>query len=67
MYKTWCETCRSEEEKKIGEEEGSTEEEKKMKVEKIMLHKYVGETARLIFEHGLEHRNALMKMAENGP
>ena len=65
VYETWCETCRREEEKKIDDDEGIADEEKQRKKDDIRVHKYIGETARSVYERGLEHRNALEKMEED--
>ena len=58
VYENWCMQCQGEEIKRI-EEEGLEEEEKKRRIEKIRLHKYVGETARCTHERAWEHQQAL--------
>ena len=56
IYETWCISC---EEKEIAKIKNETEDEKerKSRIAKIKLHKYVGETARTTFERGFEHIN----------
>ena len=63
MYETWCETCLREEQLKIDEED-IPEKEKEDKKMRIPRHKYIGETARSVYERGMEHRNGLEKMEE---
>lgn len=46
VYETWCETCREEEEGKLGENNKK----------EIKLFKYVGESARSSHERGVEHQ-----------
>ena len=64
VYETWCETCYREEVERIDEEEG-TDSEKLEKRKKIKVHKYIGETARSVFERGLEHLSGLEKLDED--
>ena len=65
VYETWCETCRSREEKQIEEDEEASEEEKEKRRKGIKMHKYVGETARSVYERGMEHLNGLQSMKED--
>ena len=55
VYEIWCMQCQGERIKRI-EEEGLKEEEKKRRIEKIRLHKYVGEMARSTHERAWEHQ-----------
>ena len=54
VYETWCRNCEENEIKRISEEE-IDEKEKIEKKKKIILFKYIGETARSAYERGLEH------------
>ena len=64
VYETWCETCYRAEIDKIDEEEGD-EEEKERKKKRIKMYKCIGETARSVYERGMEHLLALEKMEED--
>ena len=63
VYETWCETCLRNEKSKIDEEE-IADKEKEEKKRKITIYKYIGETARSVYERGLEHRIGLEKLDE---
>ena len=64
MYETWCQTCYMKDVEEIRETE-ENEEEANKKIEKIRLHKYIGETARSAYERGWEHQEALRKLEED--
>ena len=64
VYETWCQTC-YEVEREMIEQEVEDEEEKKLEIEKIKMHKYIGETARSAFERGWEHQEGLRKLEED--
>ena len=64
VYETWCQTCYMKDVEEIRETEESEEEANK-KIEKIRLHKYIGETARSAYERGWEHQEALRKLEED--
>ena len=55
VYETRCYTCEERERRKIEEEEGKDEKEKTKMMEKIKIFKYVGETARSVYERSREH------------
>ena len=61
IYETWCLTCEERERKRV-EESVMGEEEKKVKMREVKLHKYVGETSRSIYERGLEHLRDLSEL-----
>ena len=65
VYEAWCETCYQEDKDRIEKGEETSEEEKVEKVKKIKKYKYIGETARSIYERGMEHQLGLEKMAED--
>ena len=56
IYETWCRSC---EEKEVEEIKAITDDDKerKEKISKMKLHKYIGESSRSIFERGFEHQN----------
>ena len=54
VYETWCLTCEERAIEEIDSEEEDEEKRKKRKKE-IKLYKYICETARSIYERGLEH------------
>ena len=58
VYETWCLSCEEEDKLKIQERNDITNLEKKEMLKKMSLHKYVGETARSVFERAFEHQNA---------
>ena len=64
MYETWCETCLREEQDKIDDEEDISDKEKEEEKGRIKINKYVGETAKSVYERGMEHQNGLEKMEE---
>ena len=58
VYETWCETCLTREMEKV-KEDGTEEDQKKEKIRRIKVYKYIGETARSAYERGREHQEAL--------
>ena len=65
VYETWCETCLQEEKEKIDDDDSLEDREKEERKKRIVMYKYIGETARSVFERGLEHRNGLQKLEED--
>ena len=65
VYETWCETCLREEQDRIDDEEDTSDKEKEEKKSRIKVHRYIGETARSVYERGLEHQSGLEKMEED--
>ena len=57
----WCMTC-EERDRNRKEESEMDEEEKRMKLREVRLHKYVGETSRSMYECGLEHLRDLSEL-----
>ena len=57
-YETWCRSCERKEIKNI-EESTEDEEERKVKIRRIKLYKYIGESSRSGYERGLEHQKDL--------
>ena len=64
IYETWCQTC-FEKDKEAVEEEFEDEKERKLMIDRIKKHKYIGETARSAYERGWEHQDALRKLQED--
>ena len=62
VYETRCHTCEEKEKRKIEQEEGKDEKEKRREIEKIKIFKYVGETARSVFERAREHKNDIEQL-----
>ena len=58
IYETWCISCETKEIEKI-QQETEDEEERKAKIRRIKLHKYIGESSRSGYERGLEHQKDL--------
>ena len=57
VYETMCKNCYDEDMRKIEEDEEMGEEMKKRKMKDIRVYKYIGETARSIFERTREHKS----------
>ena len=64
-YETWCLKCEAVEKEKIENDDSLSENEKKNRIGKIKLHKYIGETARSVFERGFEHENDLENLRKD--
>ena len=62
VYQTWCISCEEKSKEKIENDETLDEKEKKVKLSKIKLFTYIGESSRSIYERGLEHITALEEM-----
>ena len=65
VYEIWCETCLRRDMKEVEELEDLEETEKEERIRRIKRYKYVGETARSVYERGLEHQEGLEKMSED--
>ena len=56
VYETWCITCQRRDEIEIEEMQKDDPGQMKEMKQKMKIHKYVGETARSVFERTQEHR-----------
>ena len=55
VYETWCTTCQERDMMECKEQANGDMDKLKKLQEQVRLHKYVGETARSVFERGWEH------------
>ena len=62
VYETKCQTCEDREVKKIEEDEEKEEGMKKKLKDKIKVHKYIGETARSVYERSREHLSDMQQL-----
>ena len=58
VYEIWCRKC-LDDEKEMIEKEEIDKEEKKRKIDRIRVFKYIGETSRSVFERAWEHQLGL--------
>ena len=61
IYETWCLSCEERDRKEV-EDMDIEEDEKRKKMKEVVLHKYVGETSRSMYERGLEHLRDLKEL-----
>ena len=62
VYETWCITCYEKDLETVKQEAGEDKEKLKSLVDKIRKYKYIGETARSVFERSWEHLNDFQKI-----
>ena len=65
VYETWCLNCEKEEVDKIDALEDKNDKEKKDLKKKIVKQKYVGESARSLYERGFEHQHAMTQLRQD--
>ena len=62
VYETRCQTCEDREIERIEKDEKKSDEEKKRMKDQIKIYKYVGETARSVYERSREHQSDMEQL-----